>query len=65
MNHFLKGAAVAAVILIVLMVMNVCCNMMGVDLDSTSTGVVSGICGMFIYNRLIQNEKNKCTQERQ
>ena len=63
MKHFIKGAAVTAAILIVLIVINVICNMSGHELDSTVTGVMAAICGMYIYDRLIKNEKNKDGQE--
>ncbi|MCI8530252.1 MAG: hypothetical protein HFH82_14045 [Lachnospiraceae bacterium] len=59
MKHFLKGAAVAVVILIVLMAINIICSMNGIEFNSVCTGTVSGICGMFIYQRLIKNEKEK------
>ena len=44
MKHLLKGAAVAAVVLIVLM---------------TATGTISAVCAMLFYHGLIKNEKNK------
>lgn len=57
MKDFLKGAAVAITILIVLIIINMFCNMRGIDLDSTSTGGVTAVCAMLIYRGLIKNEK--------
>ncbi|GFI38221.1 hypothetical protein AALA13_07565 [Lachnospiraceae bacterium 50-23] len=57
MKDFLKGAAVAITILIVLIIINMFCNMRGIDLDPTSTGGVTAVCAMLIYRGLIKNEK--------
>ncbi len=57
MKDFLKGAAVAITILIVLIIINMFCNMRGIDLDLTSTGGVTAVCAMLIYRGLIKNEK--------
>ena len=57
MKHLLKGAAVAITILIVLIIINMFCNMRGIDLDWTSKGVVTAVCAMLIYRGLIKNEK--------
>ena len=57
MKHLLKGAAVAAVVLVALIVINMFCNMRGIDLDPTSTGGVTAVCAMLIYRGLIKNEK--------
>ena len=59
MKNFLKGAAVAVVTLIVLIVINVICNMNGHELDSVSTGAVASVCAMLLYGGLTKNEKNK------
>ena len=59
MKNFLKGAAVAVVVLIVLIVINVICNMNGHELDSVSTGAVASVCAMLLYRGLTKNEKNK------
>ena len=59
MKHFLKGAAVLVIIIIVLMVINVICNMNGIDLDSVSTGTVAAGGAMLIYDGLLKREKNK------
>ena len=59
MKNFLKGAAVAVVTLIVLIVINVICNMNGHELDSVSTGTAASVCAMLLYGGLTKNEKNK------
>lgn len=59
MKHFFKGAAVTVAVLIVLMVINVFCNMHGINLDSVSTGTLSAVCAMLLYCGLIRNEKSK------
>lgn len=59
MKNLLKGTAVTAVILIVLMAINVFCNMHDIHLDSVVTGTVSAVCAMLLYCGLIRNEKNK------
>ena len=43
MKHLLKGAAVAAVVLVALMVINMFCNMHGIHLDQTATGATSAV----------------------
>ena len=63
MKHFLKGVAVTVVVMIVLIVINVICNMNGHELDSVSTGVVASVTAMLIYSGLIKNEKNKDDKE--
>lgn len=57
MKHFLKGAAVVAAVLMVLMGINIFCNVRGIDLNSTGTGTVAAICSMWIYDAWIRNEK--------
>ena len=52
MKNFLKGAAVAVVTLIVLIVINVICNMNGHELDSVLTGTVASVCAMLLYGGL-------------
>ena len=59
MKHLLKGAAVAAVVLVALMAINMLCNMYDIHLDQTATGTISAVCAMLFYRGLIRNEKNK------
>lgn len=59
MKNLLKGTAVTAVVLIVLMAINVFCNMHDIHLDAVVTGTVSAVCAMLLYCGLIRNEKNK------
>lgn len=63
MKHFLKGAAVTAVILIVLMGLSIFCNMQGMELNTLITGPAAGACGMFIYNAWIQKENKEENRE--
>lgn len=63
MRHFLRGAAVTVVVLIVLVVINVICNMNGHELDSVSTSVVAAVGAVLIDNGLTKNEKNKDDRE--
>ena len=63
MKHFLKGTAVVELLLIVKIIINILFNMNGVDLNSNGTAAVSAVSAMFIYDRWIQNEKNKENQE--
>lgn len=59
MKHLLKGAAVAAVVLIALIIINMFCNMHDIHLDQTATGTISAVCAMLFYHGLIKNERNK------
>ena len=59
MKHLLKGAAVAAVILVALMIINMFCNMHDIHLDQTATGTISAVCAMLFYHELIRKEKSK------
>ncbi len=63
MKRFLKGAAVTAAVLIVLIVINVICNMNGHELDAVSTGTAASVGAMLIHSGLTRNEKNKDDQE--
>ena len=59
MKHLLKGAAVAAVVLITLMIISIFCKMHNINLDQTATGTKSAVWAMLFYRGLIKNEKNK------
>ena len=59
MKHFLKGAAVTVVAMIVLIVINMICNVNGHELDPVSTGVVSSVGALLSSEGSIKNEK-KC-----
>ena len=63
MKNLLKGAAVTVVVMVVLIVINVICNMNGHELDTVATGVVASVGAMLIYHGLTKNEKNKDNQE--
>lgn len=57
MKNLLKGAAVTVVVMIVLIVINVICNVNDHELDPVSTGVVASVGAMLIYGGL--DKKNK------
>lgn len=59
MKHFLKGAAVVAIVLVISLVIHVFCNMKGINLDQTVTSIVSAMLAVLLYHILIKNEKNK------
>lgn len=59
MKNFLKGVAVAAIVLIVNLILNIICNKQGINLDSTATGTVSAISALLIYRGLTRKEKTK------
>ena len=57
MNHFLKGIIVMVGIIIVNMIINIVCNINGINLNTTGMSTVLSICAIFIYDRWIRNEK--------
>ena len=59
----MNAAAVGIAILVILMAVNVICNINGINLDAVPVGVVSAIAGMWIYQGLIKLEKKKDDQE--
>ena len=59
MKHFLKGAAVVAIVLVISLVIHVFCNMKGINLDQTVTSIVSAMLAVLVYHILIKIEKNK------
>ena len=63
MKHFFILFAVGIAILVILMAVNVICNINGINLDAVPVGVVSAIAGMWIYQGLIKLEKKKDDQE--
>lgn len=58
MKHFLKAVIVMAGIIMIDMIINIICNLNGVDLNATAMSVVSAISATFIYDGWIRNEKN-------
>ncbi len=57
MKSFLKGTAVWAIVMIVLIAINVICNINGINLDSVSNGAVMAVCVMLIYEGWAKKEK--------
>ena len=56
MKHFLKGAAVLVVVLIVSMAVHVFCNIKGIELNPVLASTVSAVSTMLIYHGLVKNE---------
>lgn len=54
MEHFIKGIAVLAGILIVNLIINVVCHMNGIDINSTMQSTVSAVCALLIYHGWIK-----------
>ncbi len=63
MKHFVKAAAVMAIVIIVNMIVSIICNMRGIDLNSTVTGAVSAVSAVLLYQGLIRNENKKDNRE--
>lgn len=57
MKHVLKGAAILAGVMVVHIIINVICNMNGVELNSTVMSMLSTVCAILIYNEWIKKEK--------
>lgn len=58
MQNFLKGTAVMVIVMIVLIAVNVACNLNGIDLDAPTTGTVSAVSAMLIYEGLTKKRKS-------
>lgn len=58
MKNFLKGTAIMVIILVVLIAVNVACNLNGIDLDAPATGTVSAVSAMLIYEGLTKKRKS-------
>ena len=56
MKHFLKGAAVLIVVMIVSMAVHVFCNIKGIELNPVLASTVSAVSTMLIYHGLVKNE---------
>ena len=63
MRYFLKGAIAIAAVTIANMIINIICNMNGIELNSIMKTFVSRFCALLLYHGLIRNEKNKDDQE--
>ena len=59
MKHFLRGAAIVAAVTIVLIVVNVICNMNGHELDPVSTGTAASVGAVLIDGGLSKKEKKR------
>ena len=63
MKHFLKGAAVTAAMMIVLMGVSIFCNMQGMELNTLIFAPAAGACSILIYNAWIQKENKEENRE--
>ena len=63
MKNLLKGAAITVIVLVVSMVIQIFCNVKGIQIDLTIAGPTTAVCAMLVYHGLTKNEKNKDNQE--
>lgn len=63
MKHFFKGAAIMVGVIVVNIIINIVCNINGVDLNSSIMGTMSAVCALLIYDGCIKNEEKKESQE--
>ncbi len=59
MKHFLKGAAAFLITMAGNIIINVICNMQGIDLNSTAQTMGTVFVALAIYHALIRNETGK------
>lgn len=57
MKQILKGVAVTAIVLIIVIVINIICNVKGINMDSISNGAVVAACTVLIYRGVTRKEK--------
>ena len=63
MKRFMKAVAIVAAIWIVLVVINVICNINGHELESVPSGIMAAVCAMLLDRGLTRKEKNKDDQK--
>ena len=61
--NFLKGTIVTVIILVVLLAINVLCNIKGIHLDTVVTATIAAIGAMLIYGGL--TKKKDKTEEKE
>ena len=54
----LKGIGISVIVLVVLIVINMVCNMKGIYLDTVVTGTIASICTMLVYDGLTKKNNN-------
>ncbi len=59
MKHILKGAAVLTGLIVITMIINIVCNMNGIELNQPVISIASSFCGVLIYNAWIRNEEKE------
>lgn len=52
MKQFLKAVAALAIVMTVNIIVNIACNMYGIDLNSIATTTLSALCAIWIYHAL-------------
>lgn len=63
MKHFFMGAAIVVVELVILIAINVICNINGHELDSIMTGCMAPIIALSVYEGLLKKEKKNDEQK--
>ncbi len=58
MRNLLTGIAITVVVLIVLLGINVLCNMNNIHLDAVVTGTCASVSAMLIYGGLTKKKEN-------
>lgn len=59
MKTFLKGVAVTAIILVVLMAVQIFCNTKDIHIDITVAGTAAAISAMLLHSGLTRNDKKE------
>ena len=63
MKRFMRGASIVVAIWIVLIVINVICNINGHELDPVLTGTAAAVGAVLVEGGLAKNEKKKDDQK--
>lgn len=58
MKHILKGAVVVVGVMIIHMIINIICNVNGVELNGTVMSTMMALVALFLYEGWIKLEKN-------
>ena len=55
--NLIKGVGITVAVLIVLIIVNVICNMNGIQLDAVVTGTVAAVGAMLVYGGLTKKKE--------
>lgn len=58
MRNLLTGVMVTVGVVVVLIAVNVFCNMKGIQVDSVVSGSTVSVCAMLVYSGLTKKKKN-------